>query len=597
MVAAWLSAARGGGCGADGERGGGGEGGSALDWCGGGGGRRARYFLAAVRARAYMKRGRHEQALRDARVAVAYAPTPKRQPPTPLGQQRLLPSSLSGTTSHGRNNDLLVAAAAAGDAVDNFSAASRAAAAHALLATALEAVAAEANVGDVELDADHDVFSTRSLSDDDEDDDAAGGRGGGRGGGGGAGHHRHRYRHHLDTGRTHASTGGLARVVLSAAGEGGRAEALIVDAPVAAAVEWRRAVDFAPDNRRYAAEFIRAAAQHLSEKPRQVLVERGADAAVTWFEKDKWANAPEYVRPRPKYYYFYEWMRERIGEHYPSLPEPVMDKLLATDAGELDLLLQYPKAIQGQVEEYLDVYRANGGDYLETYRTPQLTWQEVKAMKGRGTIGLGAAGEVNGFGEDGPPRPQSRLAGVRRRRGDRRDGDGGAEDSRDGPGDEEEEEEEDTDRAMLGAAGDDGLTAEEAAGLLMNQGAAAKQAGRGPSLPPDQLRTAHHVAAARAAGNTKYLPTGGASAASVSARAAQPPRTPDVDVGSAAAERSRRVDAVLGRSRSGAAAKGITGGATHPAGSAETSTRTSEVEVSTASASAAFTVLNMDDMD
>ena len=37
---------------------------------------------------------------------------------------------------------------------------------------------------------------------------------------------------------------------------------------------------------------------------------------------------------RPKYYYFYEWMRERIGEHYPKLPEPVMDKLLAMDAGK-----------------------------------------------------------------------------------------------------------------------------------------------------------------------------------------------------------------------------------------------------------------------
>jgi hypothetical protein len=57
--------------------------------------------------------------------------------------------------------------------------------------------------------------------------------------------------------------------------------------------------------------------------------------------------------------------RLRIGESYPSLPEPVMDKLLATDAGELDLLLQYPKAIQGQVEEYLDVYRSSGGAVVQ----------------------------------------------------------------------------------------------------------------------------------------------------------------------------------------------------------------------------------------
>jgi len=42
-------------------------------------------------------------------------------------------------------------------------------------------------------------------------------------------------------------------------------------------------------------------------------------------------------------------MRERISDHFPHLPEPIMDKLLAMDAGELDLLLRYPKAIRGQV--------------------------------------------------------------------------------------------------------------------------------------------------------------------------------------------------------------------------------------------------------
>ena len=59
------------------------------------------------------------------------------------------------------------------------------------------------------------------------------------------------------------------------------------------------------------------------------------------------------MRPRSKYYYFYEWMRERISDHFPHLPEPIMDKLLAMDAGELDLLLRYPKAIRGQVSVFL----------------------------------------------------------------------------------------------------------------------------------------------------------------------------------------------------------------------------------------------------
>ena len=36
----------------------------------------------------------------------------------------------------------------------------------------------------------------------------------------------------------------------------------------------------------------------MADKPRRVLKEEGAEAAVEWFDKDKWANAPEYVRPR-----------------------------------------------------------------------------------------------------------------------------------------------------------------------------------------------------------------------------------------------------------------------------------------------------------
>lgn len=47
-----------------------------------------------------------------------------------------------------------------------------------------------------------------------------------------------------------------------------------------------------------------------------------------------------------------------------------MEQLLATDAAELDLLLQYPQAIKGQVEEYLGVFREKGGQYLQV-RTPR----------------------------------------------------------------------------------------------------------------------------------------------------------------------------------------------------------------------------------
>ena len=193
---------------------------------------------------------------------------------------------------------------------------------------------------------------------------------------------------------------GRARRGPCPAGEGA-SDALVVDAGVAAAVEWCRATELDRADASYAERLRAACAKHtrgfgagLSDA---LLSPGGASAAVAWLEADKWAHAPEYVRPRPKYYYFYEMMREKIEAHYPALPPPVMDKLLATDADELDLLLQYPEAIRGQTEEYLQVLRERGAEALETYKTPTLTWDEVRALKGGdGVVGLGAAGETTG---------------------------------------------------------------------------------------------------------------------------------------------------------------------------------------------------------
>ena len=58
---------------------------------------------------------------------------------------------------------------------------------------------------------------------------------------------------------------------------------------------------------------------------------------------------PEFLKQRPKYYYYYRWMTERIQEHCAELPAPVLDKLLTMDAGELDLLLQHESAIKSKV--------------------------------------------------------------------------------------------------------------------------------------------------------------------------------------------------------------------------------------------------------
>ena len=87
------------------------------------------------------------------------------------------------------------------------------------------------------------------------------------------------------------------------------------------------------------------------------------------------------MRPKPKYFYYYEWMKDRIKEYYPSLPECVMDKLLSLDGAELDLLLQHPQAIRGQTEEFLQVLDQKGEKFLETYKTPQLSWEEVQALR------------------------------------------------------------------------------------------------------------------------------------------------------------------------------------------------------------------------
>ena len=125
-----------------------------------------------------------------------------------------------------------------------------------------------------------------------------------------------------------------------------------------------------------------------------MLIEKGTDSFLLWLADQHERARPEYARVRPKYYYYYEWMRKRLGERFPEgLPEPVVDKLLALDAGELDLLLQYPQAIAGQAAEFVQVLEAQGADALATYRSPTLSWEEVKALKAAMDMTPGAVKE------------------------------------------------------------------------------------------------------------------------------------------------------------------------------------------------------------
>ena len=58
---------------------------------------------------------------------------------------------------------------------------------------------------------------------------------------------------------------------------------------------------------------------------------------------------PEFLRQREKYHYYYEWMRGRLAQHCPGLPEPVVKKALGVDADELNMILDYPAAIRKKV--------------------------------------------------------------------------------------------------------------------------------------------------------------------------------------------------------------------------------------------------------
>lgn len=79
------------------------------------------------------------------------------------------------------------------------------------------------------------------------------------------------------------------------------------------------------------------------------LQEGGSKRLETLLRGEEEEATPEFMRQRPKYYYYHEWMRKRIAEHCGgSLPEAVIGRMLAMEAGELDLILHYPSAAQQQ---------------------------------------------------------------------------------------------------------------------------------------------------------------------------------------------------------------------------------------------------------
>ncbi|EIE21983.1 hypothetical protein COCSUDRAFT_56426 [Coccomyxa subellipsoidea C-169] len=132
----------------------------------------------------------------------------------------------------------------------------------------------------------------------------------------------------------------------------------------------------------------------VADRPATVLQEEGSAGLERWLAADKERSLPEYQRKRPKYYYYYEWMRQRIADHCGALPESVVDKLLNVEAGELDTLLTYPAGVQAKARSHatftakqlLDIFDEHGAEYLETWRLPPLTWTELQELKAQAGV-------------------------------------------------------------------------------------------------------------------------------------------------------------------------------------------------------------------
>eukprot|EP00873_Tetraselmis_striata_P007391 jgi/Tetstr1/427655/TSEL_017780.t1 len=147
-----------------------------------------------------------------------------------------------------------------------------------------------------------------------------------------------------------------------------------------AALAAGRACALDPGREEYVCLRDRIAAQ-LSQEQREVFAKEGVEGLERWLEDEKERRLPEYLRKRPKYYYYYEYMRKRINALHPALPEPVMDKMLSYDAEELDMVLTYPRAATGQIHELLDVYETHGAERLAAYTPKMLSYEEIKDLE------------------------------------------------------------------------------------------------------------------------------------------------------------------------------------------------------------------------
>ena len=77
--------------------------------------------------------------------------------------------------------------------------------------------------------------------------------------------------------------------------------------------------------------------------------EGGANGLESLLSQEAEDSLPEFKKKRPKYYYYYNWMRQRVIQACGELPSVITEKLIRIDATELDMLLTYPTGIKTQV--------------------------------------------------------------------------------------------------------------------------------------------------------------------------------------------------------------------------------------------------------
>ncbi|KAA6421689.1 MAG: hypothetical protein FRX49_08300 [Trebouxia sp. A1-2] len=157
---------------------------------------------------------------------------------------------------------------------------------------------------------------------------------------------------------------------------------------VAAALAMQVALEIDPSSQHHKHDMERLM-RRIPQAVADVLEAGGSAGLKQWLADEAEQKKPEFLKQRPKYFYYYEWMKERICETHPALPELVMDKLLTMPAGDLDLILQHPQATTWKVDELMGVLEDQGPALLERYPLQGLSWEQVKELKGPNLVGLG----------------------------------------------------------------------------------------------------------------------------------------------------------------------------------------------------------------